>query len=126
MGLKGGKKSSRKGAVQWMLVTSVDSEDTRQRTASRQQQCATTVDSGDMWQSRALKKEEGSKEREKAKENTRRREECEMGKRLGSGIRKEKGKGKGQQSMSECDECDQNDEYYSVPILLLSCGEKQK
>ena len=38
------------------LVTNVDSGDTRQRNASQQQQCATTVDSGDVWQSRALNK----------------------------------------------------------------------
>ena len=45
-----------------------------------------------------------------------------MSKRLGVESER-KGKGKGQQSMTECDECDQNDEYYSVPIQSLSCGE---
>ena len=54
-------------------VTSVDSGDARPRIASRQQQFATTVGSGDMWQRRALKKEKGSKgskNREEARENT--------------------------------------------------------
>ena len=35
-----------------------------------------------------------------------------------------KGKDKGLQSISECDEWDQHDEYYSLPIISLSSGEK--
>ena len=38
---------------------------------------------------------------------------------------KGKGKGKGLQSMSEWDEWDQTEDYTSVPISSMSCGERQ-
>ena len=50
MGPKRRKGKTRKGTVQWMLLPMWTVE--TQRTAIRQQQCATSVDSGDMWQSR--------------------------------------------------------------------------
>ena len=53
-------------------VTSVANEDTRQRTASRQQHTAATAGSGDTWQNRALNREE---EREQGKNTGRRRGE---------------------------------------------------
>ena len=70
-------------------ASSVDSGDTRQRFASRQRQCVTTVNSGDTWPSRAQKKEEERKGREKARGN----EKSRLAK-VGSGARKEREKGK--------------------------------
>ena len=64
------------------LVTGVDCEITRQRTVSRQQPCATTVDFGDRWQGRALKREKGSKERERTQGRSQRKVEKKMGKGL--------------------------------------------
>ena len=42
--------------------------------------------------------------------------------KVGGGVRKGKGKGKGLQCVNEWD---QTDGYTSVPILSVSCGEKQ-
>ena len=98
---------------------------------SRLQQCDTTVDSGDTWQGCALSKGKGSKERVTAREITKKWKRVRLqrhgkGKRVkvGGGIKKGEGKGNGLQSMSDRDEWNQNDEYYNVPILSLSCGEK--
>ena len=70
-----------------------------------------------------MKKSVGSKEREKARENTRRREKGKMGKGWWWS-QKGKGKGKGLRSMSEWDGWDHIDECSSVPILSMSCGVK--
>ena len=83
MGLKGGKGNQGQGQYNGYCYQS----EQRQRTASRQQQCATTVGSGNTWQSRALKREKERKAREK----------------VGWWSQKGKGKGKGLQSVSEWD-----------------------
>ena len=111
MGLKGGKKSTTKKDSTMDMAISVNDGDTQQRTLSQQQQCATTVDSGDTWLGRVLKRKKGSKEKEKARETTREREMAKQ--------EKVGGKGNNLQTMSECDEWDQNDEYCCVPILSL-------
>ena len=72
-------------------VTTVDSGDTRQRSVSRQQHCATT---GDTWQGRAQRRGKGSMEWEKGRAHKGKGEVVES---------ERKGKGKGPQSMSECD-----------------------
>ena len=48
-------------------VISVDSSDTRRRTGSRLQQCASTVDSGNTWKSRVLIRVEGKQGRGESK-----------------------------------------------------------
>ena len=68
---------------------------------SQQQKCATTVDSGDTWQGRALKKDKGSKEKGESKGDRKGKEE---GKTSEGWWWNQKGKGKGLQSMSEYDE----------------------
>ena len=73
MRLKGGKGEQKQGQKNgycypvWTLGT--HGKEVRGNSHS-----ATTVDSGDMWKSRALTREQGSKERVKARENTRRKE----------------------------------------------------
>ena len=70
-------------------AASADSGDTRQGIASRQGQCVTTVDNGDVWQSRALKSEKESKDWEKVREKAKGQEEARWAK-VGLGVRKVK------------------------------------
>ena len=51
-----------------------------------------SVDSGDTWQSRALRRVKESRERERARESTRGVDKAKLAK-AGGGARKEKGKG---------------------------------
>ena len=76
--------------MQWRLLP-VWTLETRQRTVSRLQQCATTVDRGDTWQGRALKRKKGSKERKKQpREITKERGKKGKLMKVGGGIRKER------------------------------------
>ena len=53
-----------------------EDKDTRRRIASGRRQCVKTVDSGDMWQNRALEKEKENNGRENAREKTWRKEKA--------------------------------------------------
>ena len=70
-GTEGRKGKTRKRDSTMDTVISANSGDTRQSTVSRQQQCATTADSGGSWQSRALKRVEVKQGQEENKESTR-------------------------------------------------------
>ena len=116
MGLKEERWNKERGST---MVT-VTSLDTRQRIVSQQQQCAATVHSGDIWQSRALtgKRKQGKVEHvgEGTGKTGKGRSESQKG--------EENGKGKRFQSVSDWNEWDQTDECTSVPILSVGCGEK--
>ena len=104
------KGETRKGTVQRILLP-VRTVERRQRIASRQQLCATFV----------VEKGSGKGEREGDRKV---KGKGKMGKGWEWG-QKGKGKGKRLQSMNEWDGWDQTDEYTSVPLLSMSCGEQQ-
>ena len=93
-------------------------ENKRLRIASRQRQSVATVDSGDIWQSHAKREWKAREGRKKGRQQGERKRQ---GRQM-LGVDLGKGKKKGLQSMSEWD---QTDEYTSVPILSMSCGENR-